>query len=125
MPSLCCPVPPPPPQGRLLTLLRPRGQGHDGDTEQQYWGDTEGTEDEGLSVPLSSGPHMAVAGQHGQSQFSPPPSSFTRKTPRAWDFSTPKQLNDGKPAAFKKKQHKYSLFYKTFSISRKKKNPLY
>jgi len=50
-----------------------------------------------------------------------PPSSFTRKTSRAWGFSTQKQLNDGKPSAFKKKQHTYSLFYRTFSISREKK----
>lgn len=63
--------------------------------------------------------------QDGQSHFSPPPSSFTRKTSRAWGFSTQKQLNHGKPAAFKKKQQKYSLFYKPFSFYRKKKKVLY
>ena len=39
----------------------------------------------------------------------PSPSSFRRKIPTAWGFWTHKQLKDGKPAAFKKKQHKYSL----------------
>ena len=39
----------------------------------------------------------------------PSPSSFRRKILTAWGFWTHKQLKDGKPAAFKKKQHKYSL----------------